>query len=60
MSITWSLSVEFEVTIKVKVDEQNNIFGVYDDEVEVLEEMFSNWLHDLDELKVKGLEVYKL
>ena len=60
MSITWSLSVEFEVTIKVKVDEKNNIFGAYDDEVEVLEEMFSNWLHDLDELKVKGLEVYKL
>ena len=53
--------MEFEVTIKVKIDEQNNIFGVYDDdEVEVLEEMFSNWLHDLDELKVKGLEVYKL
>ena len=52
--------MEFEVAIKVKVDEQNNIFGVYDDEVEVLEEMFSNWLHDLDELKVKGLEVYKL
>ena len=52
--------MEFEVTIKVKVDEQNNIFGVYDDEVEVLEDMFGNWLHDLDELKVKGLEVYKL
>ena len=59
MNITWSLSVEFEVTIKIKIDEENNIFGVYDDEVETLEEVFSNWLHDLDELKVKGLEVHK-
>jgi hypothetical protein len=52
--------MEFEVTIKVKVPDKNNLFGIYDDEVEVLEEMFSNWLHDLDELNVKGLEVYKI
>ena len=51
--------MEFEVTIKIKIDEENNIFGVYDDEVETLKEVFSNWLHDLDELKVKGLEVHK-
>lgn len=51
--------MDFEVTIKVKVDEDSTLFGVYDDEVEVLEEMFSNWLHDLDELRVKNLEVYK-
>ena len=52
--------MEFEVTIKLKIDKENNLFSAYDDQIEVLEETLHNCLHELDELKVKQLEVYKL
>ena len=53
------MSFRYEVRFTVKVDEENNMFSLLDDDIEIVEDAIINSLRDIDDVKIVNFEVYK-
>lgn len=51
--------MKYEVRFTLKVEDENNLFSLLDDDIEILEDTVINALRDVDDIEILDLDVYK-
>ena len=51
--------MRYEVKFTLNVDDENNLFSLLDDDIEILEDTVINALRDVDDIEILDLDVYK-
>lgn len=51
--------MKYEVKFTLNVEDDNNLFSLLDDDIEILEDTIINALRDVDDIEIVDLDVYK-